>query len=111
MLKKKFRLLKETKFDKKNSYTSPFFALKTAKNEESFSRFGFIVSKKIDKRATVRNRLKRQIRVFIETNLEDIETGYDIMFILKKELLGKTTEEIKEITQDALKKQRLIKSR
>ena len=65
MLKKKYRLLKETKFNKGDLYTSPFFVLRLAKNEKSFNRFGFVVSKKIDKRATARNRIKRQIRVCI----------------------------------------------
>src|SRR5476649_2893933 len=80
MLKKKFRLLRETKFDKKNIYTSPFFVLRFTKNDSSFSRFGFVVSKKIDKRATIRNRVKRQVRVCIENNLDKIKDGYDLLF-------------------------------
>jgi len=107
MLKKKYRLLKETKFNKKDFYASPFFVLKVAKNEKSFSRFGFIVSKKIDKRATVRNRIKRQIRVCIETNLDKIKPGHDMLFILKKQMLSKTTKEINELTLGELEKQKL----
>jgi ribonuclease P protein component len=108
MLKKKYRLLKETKFEKKDFYTTPFFVLKIAKNEKSFSRFGFIVSKKIDKRATVRNRIKRQVRVCIETNFSKIIPGYDMLFILKKQMLGKTTKEIGELTLVELRKQKLL---
>jgi len=108
MLKKKYRLLKKTKFDKKDIYTSPFFVLKFAKNEKSFSRFGFIVSKIIDKRATVRNRVKRKIRVCIETNFDKIKPGYDILFILKKHIMNKTTKEISELTLGELEKQKLL---
>lgn len=108
MLKKKYRLLKETKFDKKDLYASPFFVLKFAKNEKSFNRFGFIVSKKIDKRATVRNRGKRKIRVCIETNFDKIKPGYDVLFILKKQILSKTTKEISELTLRELEKQKLL---
>jgi ribonuclease P protein component len=108
MLKKKYRLLKETKFAKKDLYTSPFFVLKVAKNEKSFSRFGFIVSKKIDKRATVRNGVKRKIRVCIETNFDKIKPGYDMLFILKKQLLSKTTKDIGQLTLGELEKQKLL---
>ncbi len=108
MLKKKYRLLKETKFDKKDLYTSPFFVLKVTKNEKSFNRFGFIVSKKIDKRATVRNRVKRKIRVCIETNFDKIKPGYDMLFILKKQILSKTTKEVSELTLGELEKQKLL---
>jgi len=108
MLKKKYRLLKETKFDRKDLYTSPFFVLKLAKNEKSFSRFGFVVSKKIDKRATVRNRIKRQIRVCIEDNFDKIKPGHDMLFILKKQTLNKTTKEIGELTLGELRKQKLL---
>mgnify|MGYP001268877558 CR=1 FL=1 len=109
MLKKKYRLLKKTKFDKKNLYNSLVFVLKFTENEKTLSRFGFVVSKKIDKRATVRNRAKRKIRVCIETNIDIIKPGYDMLFILKKQILEKTTNEIGELTLGELKKQGLLK--
>lgn len=109
MLKKKYRLLKETRFNKKDGYVLPFFILKIAKNEKSFSRFGFIVSKKIDKRAVVRNRIKRQTRVCIESNFDKIKTGYDILFMLKKQILEKTTAEINKLILEELGKQNLLK--
>jgi ribonuclease P protein component len=109
MLKRKFRLLKETKFDKKNTYTSPFFVLKITKNEKSFSRFGFVVSKQVDKRATTRNRIKRQVRACIENNFDKIKPGYDMLFVLKKQILDKETVEIKKIVLENLEKQKLLK--
>lgn len=109
MLKKKYRLLKETSFEKKFTYTSPFFVLKIAKNEKTFSRFGFIVSKKTDNRAVIRNRAKRQIRRVIEENLSQIVTGYDILFILKKQIVNKTTKEINLLTLGEFKKLKLLK--
>ncbi len=94
MLKKKYRLLKETKFDKKNILTSPFFVLKFTENEKSFSRFGFVVSKRIDKRAVYRNRVKRQLRSIIESNLDKITKGKDYLIIAKKQILGKETRDL-----------------
>ena len=104
MLKRKYRLLKETKFDKKRFLTSPFFVLKVAENEKSFSRFGFVVSKKIDKRAVVRNKIKRQLRSIIENNFDKVPKGKDFLIIAKRQILGKETKGIEKELLGELKK-------
>lgn len=48
------------------------------------SRFGFVVSNKIDKRASRRNGLKRRIRSVIEIELANLEKGYDVVIQVKK---------------------------
>ena len=48
------------------------------------SRFAFIVSKKIDKRASKRNRFKRLLREAIRLNLTKIKPGYNIILLAKK---------------------------
>ena len=47
-------------------------------------RFGFVISNKIDKRATRRNALKRRIRAVIEENLSQIPEGIDLVVQIKK---------------------------
>lgn len=85
MLKKKNRLTEKlSKSDR--TINSPAFVLKIARNETTTSRFGFVISKKIDKRATVRNRIKRKFRFCLEEKLEKISKGYDFLFIIKKNL-------------------------
>jgi len=48
------------------------------------SRFGFIVSNKIDKRATVRNSLRRRLRALAAQYLSAIGSGYNIVVIVHK---------------------------
>lgn len=67
------------------TYSTQLFTVKIAKNTLEYNRFGFIVTKKIDKRAVGRNRLKRQLRSCIENILQKMITGYDFLFFLKKE--------------------------
>jgi len=48
------------------------------------SRFGFVVSNKIDKRSSRRNGLKRRIRAVFERKLPEIRDGYDVVIQVKK---------------------------
>ena len=109
MLAKKYRLPKGTRMKNGNTSSSRFFLLKTEKNNERFSRFGFVVSKKISKSAVIRNRIKRQIRRCVEENLNNIIKGVDMLFIARKESIKKTTEEICLSLGKILEKEKLIK--
>ena len=107
MFSKKYRLLEGIRFEK-GSISTPFFVIKTAKNEMPNSRFGFTVSKKIDKRATVRNRIKRQVRSCIEENIEKIKPGKDFLFVIKKEALGKKTEFLCQVILKEFEKNKFL---
>lgn len=89
MLKKENRLPK-TFFKGDKLLKSPLFDLKIGRNGKSLSRFAFVVSKKIDRRATHRNRIRRKFRSCIEDNLGNIGGGYDFLFILRKNILEKS---------------------
>lgn len=104
MLKRRNRLSKNF-FQGSRKLTSELYNLKISPNGESVSRFGFVVSKKIDKRAVARNRIKRKFRNCIEKNLGKIASGYDFLFILKKNIQEESYCEI--ITND-LKKEKLF---
>lgn len=98
MLPVAYRLKKDEDFQKlatggKYSYSS-YFTLKYKPNKLEHSRFGFVISTKIDKRASVRNRLKRQMREIIRLKLAKIPQGYDIMLVPKKAALGLTYEQL-----------------
>jgi|SRR3972149_4556023 len=98
MLSKKNRLSKFTKRERTKTVSFPFFTLKYAKTGEKDLKFAFVISKKIDKRAVIRNKVKRQISKGLEGILEKITKGYNFVFIVKKEILTKNQGEItKEI--------------
>ena len=109
MLKKKYRLPKGAVFSKSESFSSPFFTLRIKNNKLGNSRFGFIVSKKIDKRAVVRNRIKRLIRSCIEKKLDDVIAGWDALFVIKKEIKDMSGDKICAQTLVILKEKKLIK--
>lgn len=108
MLAKPLRLPATIRLVSPKSVYSPYFTLKIAKNGLEISRFGFIVGKKIDKRAVIRNRLRRRFRAGIEAKLDQIKPGYDLLFLLKKEALEQSTEALWKEAENVLKKNRLM---
>lgn len=59
-------------------------------------KIAFTVGLKIDKRAVVRNRIRRQMREVVRLLLKDkrLKPGYYLLFVAKKEILGKEYTEI-----------------
>lgn len=93
MLKKKFRLASFRKLDKASFSNSHFFTLKFSKSQEKGPRFAFVVSKKIDKRAVARNKIKRYLSGSIEKIINNISSG-DYILIAKKAILNKDQREV-----------------
>ena len=56
-----------------------FFRVKFLKNQKNFSRFGFIISAKLLKKAVQRNVLKRRLRVICGSLLKDLDSNFDIV--------------------------------
>lgn len=85
---KKGRLLKED-----------FLILKTIPNDLKNSRFGFIVSQKVSKKAVLRNKIKRWLRVAVLSQLkkgDKIQKPADIVIIVKPGTDIKNFQEIEQ---------------
>lgn len=84
MLKKKHRLNKNKEFNRLFklglSGYSPRLGLKIMPNNLAYSRFAFLISKKVSKRAVVRNLLKRRLREIIRLDWLKL-AGYDVVLI------------------------------
>ena len=117
MLPKQYRLKKRTAFKatykvNHSSYSGgvTLFA-GIEKKEETPTKVGFVVSKKIHKRAVKRNRLKRLLResyrqLLKENNLYGSERYLSLIFVGGKNALGRNFDEIKnavKITLERLK--------
>jgi len=75
------------------------------------SRFGFVVSNKIDKRAARRNGLKRRLRAVIGENLDTIKPGFDVVIMVKKQpKYPYKYEEIKSEVLEGIRRCGLISS-
>ena len=73
---------------------SPAFGILILEKDDEEKKIGFIISKKVSKRAVDRNKIKRRIAEVVKKNLEKFEPGTRIIFLAKKETLNKKVEEI-----------------
>ncbi|MCL5439139.1 MAG: ribonuclease P protein component [Patescibacteria group bacterium] len=96
MLKKKYRLSASLSLKQARIIDSPLFRLRFLKNDLPFNRFGFVVSKKVDKRAVARNKVKRILQKSIQEIFEKINTGYDILFLAKPVLKESSFDLVRE---------------
>lgn len=108
MLPKKYKLKKDKDFrrifEKGRSYYRDFLGLKRLRNDLGLSRFAFLVGLKISKKAVIRNKIRRQLEETVRLNLAQIKTGYDMIFMVKPEIIDKKYEQIKETLIKLLKK-------
>jgi ribonuclease P protein component len=93
MLKRENRLAKITHRADEMKYFSPLFNVRITDNKDNKVRFGFVVSKKIDKKAVVRNRTKRVLRDTAKDFLKDLASK-DIVVVAKKSLSFKEKPEV-----------------
>lgn len=90
---------------------TPLFLLKYAPNTLPYHRYGFVVSTKVSKKAPVRNTIKRRMRAIARKYKENGEKGRDMAFIVKKEIVGASFQEIQEVMQAAIQKTLFFSSR
>ena len=109
MFKRKNRLTSGIRFSNSYSFSCPEFIFKSKNNGLNLNRYGVVISKKIDKRAVVRNRIKRIFRNTLFNLNENMILGHDILFIVKIGSQNKTKEEIQSSIENALGKAGLIK--
>lgn len=82
--------------------------MKYTRNGLQISRFAFVVKKSVDKRAVVRNRIRRVFRSCIEEQVGQIAPGYNMLFFLEKGIIEKRQQDLcQEVRTILLKKQLL----
>jgi len=108
MLKKTYRLSSVRLRDSRTT-KGKYLVVRYSKNDLDYPRFGFVISKKIDKRAVVRNSLKRKLSVSIEEIFDRIKDGTDFVFIPNSGATALAQEDLAKEVVEIFKKEKLIK--
>ena len=72
------------------------------------TKFGISISKKVSKKAVVRNRIKRQIKGAIRTNLPWIDPGWKIVIVVKPKAIECKYEHFLRELEKLLKQTKII---
>lgn len=113
MLAKQNRLVKQKDFEKifqqGRSYYSKLLGIKAMANEQRTNRYGIIISTKVSKKSTERNKLKRQIRHVIKRLDSELAQGMDITVIALPAVLGQSYNTVNSELERILIKLKLLK--
>ena len=117
MLPKINRIRKKKDFEKifKNSksFKNNVLIYRIAKNDLGINRFAFIVSKKVSKMATIRNKVRRRLSEIIRSEMKEVatsvqmKTGTDLILIALPSIETKDFPKLKEIVIDILAKAKI----
>ena len=105
MLASAYRLKGSEEIDevksKGKTYQSESFGVSIlARGDNDYSKFAFIVSKKISKLAVHRNRIERALNEGSRRAVMRVPKGYNFVFLAKKSISTKGTEEILRETEN-----------
>jgi len=112
MLAQKYRLSKQSDFklifQQGKKIFGPFFIIRYLPNNLENSRFTVIVSNKISKKATVRNKIKRQLREIIRLNLSKFKYNNDIIITVLSAAVKEDYLNLEKNYLELLKKYKLV---
>lgn len=98
----------EVMFKNSKSFKNNLFIFKVMKNNLGLNRFGFVVSQKVSKKATIRNKVRRRLAEVVQKEYKNIRSGTDLVLIALPQAAVKNFSEIKEAVGNGLIAARLI---
>lgn len=98
LVKKEGRLIRSEKFG----------ILVYERGDTDLSRIAFVVSKKVNKRAVVRNRTRRLFREAVRSLLGKLGRGVDIVFLVKPASVGVELKKLAPEVEKTFKKAKLL---
>lgn len=104
-MKRRYRLRRNADFQavRRNGRAWPhqLLVLVALPNQLDFSRFGFVVSKRLGK-AVQRNLIKRRMREVVRVKREQIAKGWDLVFIARKPIRNAEYRDVERAIETVL---------
>jgi len=90
------------------SFTHPYFFFIVARAGNNDIQCAVSIAVRVSKKATVRNRLRRQISAILFHTLPQIKPGHRILIIARPNLLGRSFQEINEAVLGTARRARIL---
>ena len=107
MLTKTYILKKRNDFevvkDKGRLYQSPLFGMLVMSENVEETKFGFLISKKISKRAVDRNKIRRLMTEAVRFKINEIKKKVWVVFLVKRKMLTVKQDEVKLEVENMMK--------
>ena len=98
----------ERVFKKGKGFKEDFLTLRIAPNDLEVTRFGFVVSQKVSKKAFLRNKIKRRLRELVRLKLPQLKKGKDEIIIVSPGLETKDFQEVEKNLDKLFKKSKIL---
>lgn len=112
MLPKKYRLTGQKNFKLIATKGKTLFlkelGIKWLPNKLKHSCFAFIVSTQIDKKAVMRNKIKRRLCEIIHHRLKEIKPGFGVLIIARHDIKNLRFQPLKEKLENLLRRAKLL---
>lgn len=113
MLARTYRLTAEKDYARIFAKGRPFsgrgLGMKVVRNGMETSRFGFVVSTKVAKRAVVRNLIKRRMREIVRKRIASVIGGIDVVLMARSESVKMTFADIERTIGELFAKSGILK--
>lgn len=94
----------EQVFLSNKSAQSKVINIRFLKNKNSLFRLCIIVSKKVNRKSTTRNKIRRQIRSVINNEIDKLKPGLDLVIITHPPIISADYKRIESQTKGLLRK-------
>ena len=88
------------------SRAHPLLVLRTTANELAYSRFGFAISRRVARKAVVRNKLRRRLRDLVRR--APVQGGWDMLFIARAASVTATFDELQQGLANVMERARVL---
>jgi ribonuclease P protein component len=98
----------EDVFKRGRGFKEGFLILKIIKNNLKNSRFAFVISRKISRKATLRNKIKRKLSELVRLKIKRVKRGMDFVLVAVPGLEEKDFWEINETINKLFQKAKCL---
>jgi ribonuclease P protein component len=88
------------------SRAHPLLVLRTTPNKLAYSRFGFAISRRIARRAVVRNKLRRRLQDLVRR--APVQGGWDMLFIARTAAPTATFDELQQALANVMERAKVL---